>query len=457
MRRAIATLLLLTAAGILAMRMWSPTASAPQRAELILDDVTVLGPTAGRSAHRRLVVREGRIDSIGPASRIEARERFVLPGLVDLHVHLPPRLAPGLVDLFALLFLAHGVTGIREVGSLDGQVFEIAREIERGDRVGPRVFGCGPILDGDPPTWPVARVVRTRADGEAAVRQIAARGARCVKVYEGVSPEALAGIRSAANELRLPVLGHLPAALPLADLPLDDVQHLCYTRCASASPEELEEFVERSAKLGVAHTPTLVVFEGQTLLADRKRQASDLPYGLMPRFWRDALWSPIVQLSNPDALASMQGLVRRLHARGVRIHVGTDPIQPYVVPGASLQRELELLVASGLSIEEALAEATGGAGDALASDGLGHLVIGAPADLLILREDPTRDLAALRTLEAVVADGRLYPIAWLQAALEEQRRYFERTGVDLAYSAVGRITLAIARRSFARTHDELTR
>jgi len=442
------------AAGAFAVTAWPPAPEVRPQTEIVLDNVVVVIPAGARAPHRRLVVREGRIAAIESTTRPGEPERYVLPGLIDMHVHLPPRIAPGLLDLFQLLLLTHGVTTIREVGSLDGAAFGIAGAIERGDRVGPRVIPCGPILDGEPAALPVARVVRSRADGEAIVHVLAARGARCVKVYEGISVDALAGIQDAAREVGLPVVGHLPSTLPLAELPLDDVQHLCYTRCGSASPEELEAFTERSATRGVAHTPTLVVFEGQELVASAAAHVAVDPYRLMPLFWREVLWRPVVPLQNREVLASMQALVRRLHARGVRIHAGTDPIQPFVVPGASVHRELELLVESGLSPEEALAAATSVAGTSLGIQGLGRIEVGAPADLLVLREDPTQDLAALGTLEAVIAGGRLYPIATLRAALEEQRRYFERSAVDLPFRTAARAAMEIARRSFLRAHAE---
>lgn len=433
------------------MAAWPPTPEVEARSDIVLENVVLVTPGLGRIAHRRVVVGEGQIAAISASARRDTPERFVLPGLVDMHVHLPPRLVPGLVDLFGLLFLTHGVTTIREVGSLDGQAFALAR----AERVGPRVVACGPILDGDPPGWPVAQVVRNRGEGEAAVESLAAHGARCVKVYEGIPADALSGIRSVARARRLPVVGHVPSALPLTALPLDDVQHLCYPRCGSASPEEIEGFVERSAAQHIAHNPTLVVFEGQGLLASRTAATRNVPpHDLMPRFWREMLWRPIVRYQNPDELASMQALVRRLHARGVRIHAGTDPIQPFVVPGASLHRELALLAESGLSAEEALAAATWVAGESLAVEGLGRMEVGAPADLIVLRADPTRDPAALDIIEAVIAGGRLYPIESLRAALEQERRYFDRAAVDLPLRAAARVGFEVARRSFGRAHPE---
>lgn len=444
--------------GAVAMPLWPRSPVVPHRDELTFEHVTLVTPGLSRIENQRLVVERGRIAAIEASADLGTARRYVLPGLVDMHVHLPPRLAPGLVDFFGLLFLVHGVTSIRDVGSLDGQGLEIASQIEAGERLGPRTFTCGRILDGDPPTFPVARVLRTGGEGEAAVRSLAARGASCVKTYEGISAPALSGVTRAAKASRLPVVGHIPSALSLADQPLDDVQHVCYPRCESSSPEEIEAFVHASAVRGTAHTPTLVAFEGQMLLASPDADGTRVrPYDLMPRFWREILWRPFVRNPNPDALRAMQELVRRLHALGVRIHAGTDPVQPFVVPGASLHRELELLVGAGLSTDEALAAATWVAGDSLGVAGLGRLEVGAPADLLVLREDPTRGLDALGTIEHVIAGGRAYPIETLQAELERARRYFERPIVDLSFRAVARLGFEIVRRSLDRDGAEAER
>ena len=108
---------------------------------------------------------------------------------------------------------------------------------------------------------------------------------------------------------------------------------------------------------------------------------------------------------------------------GVGVLAGTDVVNPWIVPGGGLHEELELLVDCGFSAEEALAVATREAGSRLGVAGLGRVEPGAPADLLVLREDPTRDLGALRSLETVVADGRPYDVASLR---DEQAAFCER-------------------------------
>jgi imidazolonepropionase-like amidohydrolase len=139
-----------------------------------------------------------------------------------------------------------------------------------------------------------------------------------------------------------------------------------------------------------------------------------------------------------ETLGNAKRLVKTMHDAGVEIHVGTDAMNPFVVPGASLHEEMWELVDAGLTPEEVWIAATRTAGKALGQPMLGRIAIGAPADLLVFREDPTQDLNALQTLEAVIAAGRLYPRATLQEALGRWQRHFE----DPVYDA---ITMRLAR------------
>ncbi len=150
----------------------------------------------------------------------------MLPGLIGMHVHQPPDTPLGDVELAALLFLRHGVTAVRDTGSFDGAIFAERKRIEAGEIAGPRIFACGPILDGDPPFWSGSRVVRTAAEGRRAVDELAALHVNCIKVYDRISADALQGIREAAERHELPVIGHVPSAIPFSEARLADVQHL---------------------------------------------------------------------------------------------------------------------------------------------------------------------------------------------------------------------------------------
>jgi imidazolonepropionase-like amidohydrolase len=467
---------LAAALGLLLFALAPPAALAPAPRGVTLANVTLVQPGEGRKPARRVVVAEGVIREIGPAQGSDAFDGlFALPGLIDMHVHFPPGMPLGQTELFSLLYLRHGVTSVRDAGDADGTGTAPARDGVRAGRfAGPRVFACGPFVDGPTPIWPNSIAVHDVAEAAAAVERIAREGFDCVKAYDGLTPETLAAVREAAHARGLPVIGHVPRAVAFEDARLDDVQHLTGARSGvgetrpfprsldawRAVDEARERFVvETSRAQGIAHTPTLVTLEGIAAVGDWARARERADAKLLPAFYRDVIWSPAEGLPMLRALGAEdyaimrmasqrgRGLVARLHAAGVPIHAGTDTLNPFLAPGAALHRELALLAEAGLGAEGALAAATTVPGAALRTPGLGRLEPGAPADLALFREDPTRDLAALATLEAVIADGRLYTRADLDAQLERSRRHFDGRLFDV-------VSQALVRRVMARMFDE---
>jgi imidazolonepropionase-like amidohydrolase len=378
----------------------------------------------------------------------------VLPGLVDLHVHLPPPIALGERQLFSLLFLAHGVTSVRDTGSFIGDPVALADEIRRGERVGPRLFACGPFLDGDPPIWPNARVVRTPADADAAIADFVEAGRNCAKLYNNLSRDTVAALRESAGRRGLRVIAHVPDSVALPDLGGTEVQHFMrVTEDWGALDPDVLEFIARiSVAREIEHTPTLVAFTRASRLERYDERQADPDAALLPRYYRELLWNParnprVYDLLPGDGstvqerVVQMKRLARRLHAAEVPIHVGTDTPNPFVVPGASLHEELALLVEAGLPLDAVWLAATRSAGRALGVPQLGTLEVGAPADLLVFREDPTRDLAALATLEAVIADGRLYRKRDLDAAIARQLAHLEGFPYEAVTMAAARVVL----------------
>jgi imidazolonepropionase-like amidohydrolase len=126
----------------------------------------------------------------------------------------------------------------------------------------------------------------------------------------------------------------------------------------------------------------------------------------------------------------------------VALHTGTDTLIAFVVPGASLHRELRIWVDAGLTPERALAAATGESAAALGVPGLGTLRAGAPAELVIFREDPTRSLDALDSIAGVVRDGRLYTREALDAQLARYRAHFDAAAYDALVTPLIRRMLA---------------
>ena len=229
------------------------------------------------------------IADLGSASapNTEGRYRgaYVLPGLIDMHVHgiasrgLAAAMAPP--AYMFLMYLRYGVTTIRDMGN-PGWMFDMRRALLQGEIPGPRAFTGGPILDGDPPFRPfVSKMVRTPADADRAVEDLAAEGADFVKVYERLTPEVLRAIEAAAHRHGLAVAGHVPELVRFEDAHIDDVQHLTGApdhplRLYTSFPDfllgtakewhDMDEtriaFVVRtSLEQHVAHTPTLVVLD----------------------------------------------------------------------------------------------------------------------------------------------------------------------------------------------------
>jgi imidazolonepropionase-like amidohydrolase len=465
-------------AGLYAWRALAPPAplAIPEQGAL-LGAVHVVNPGAGRAERRTVVVEGGRIAAIRdprPSDPARFADRTVLPGLVDMHVHFPPPMGLGQTEHFALLFLAHGVTTVRDAGDVDGTATAPARDgVREGRFPGPRVYACGPFVDGSPTLWKNSIVVATADEGRAAVDRIADAGFDCVKAYDQLSPAALAGVKEQAAKRGLPVIGHVPRRTSYLDARLDDVQHLTgvagrdddlrpFPQVLDAWPEldyaQMAELARATAAAGIANTPTLVVMERLAAARDLAAIAAEPDVQLLPRLFRDVVWTPqgnrLLGTARPadfdlfaTVLAREQAMLRALRDAGAPLHVGTDSLNPFVVPGAALHRELRLFVAAGLTPEEALAAATTVPGRFLGRDEeplLGSVAEGAPADLLVFRRDPTQDLAHLETLEAVVADGRLYR----RDALEKQGlRYqdyakgwlFDRLSVEATRRVLARV------------------
>lgn len=466
-------------AGLYAWRALTPPAPlAPPEAGVVLGAVTVVNPGQGRAERRTIVVEGDRIAAIrAPEGADPGRfaDRTVLPGLIDMHVHFPPPTGLGQTELFAFLFLAHGVTTVRDAGDVEGSATAPARDGVRAGRfAGPRVHACGPFVDGPEPLWRNSIVVRDAAEAIAAVDRIDRDGFDCVKAYERLSPAALAAVKAEAAKRGLPVIGHVPRRTTYLEAALDDVQHLTGMPRRAPDPRAfpqnadawlafddaaMAELARATAAAGIANTPTLVVVERIAAAGDLARAASEPDVALLPRLYRDAVWtgpgSRLLGALGPEDFARFalvherqRAMVRALRDAGARLHAGSDTPNPFLVPGASLQRELHLLVAAGLTPEEALAAATTVPGPFLGGEReplLGTLAEGAPADLLVFRRDPTQDLANLATLEAVVAGGRLYTREQLAA---QQARYdayargwlFDRISVDVTKRMLARLS-----------------
>ena len=268
---------------------------SPTTAFVDVDVLTMVEDDALES--HTVLVQDGRIVAVGPSTSLTVPEDAtvidgtgctLLPGLADMHVH-------NWTESEHLLFVANGVTTVRNMfGSPDQLAWR--DEIAAGERFGPTIYTAGPIVDGSPPVWPGSRVVTSFEEGVEAVHEQAAAGYDFIKVYERLSQDAYDGIVVAAEELGIPVMGHVPSAVGLEVVLLSGqvtIEHLdkydellrgesrpslgrmSMENWAGVDLALAPEVAQRTREAGLWNCPTLVVLQkmltGDALQAEFER------------------------------------------------------------------------------------------------------------------------------------------------------------------------------------------
>jgi imidazolonepropionase-like amidohydrolase len=403
-------------------------------------------------APRTVVIVDGRIAAAGepeaitipPAAvRVDGRGLYLMPGLVDMHVHLFNNASRRPPNEWAFpLFVANGVTGVREMRTEPWEmpVVEVWRfKAARGEIVAPRVLAAGAAVGGG--TVDVSRQM---------VRDAKKLGTDFIKIFSEVREPQWRAILGEARALGMPVCGHIPSEVSLLEAATAGQrsnEHLTqvYEACAPGEKEWLNarKTVKDSELAKLRETQEQEVLESfdqsvcdRTAAALAKSEQVQVPtlvlsyfeaLGFPKNFGEDprrrylradeqARWERIFKEGYPvagDKLAARRWdvsrqIVKTLHAAGVRILAGTDAPMPQVYPGFALQKELELLVEAGLSPADALRSATIWPAEFLGmSDSIGSIATGKRADLLLLDGNPLSDISQTQCIRAVVLDGRL--------------------------------------------------
>ena len=423
-----------------------------------ISGVTVVNPMLGRRANASIEVSGGAIAAVSDAQGSALPDFagcFALPGLVDMHVHLPPDNALKLTPSAALLYLAHGVTTVREAGDLDGTAVAAARKLDsEGAHPVPRVFSCGPFVGAGRAGFKNTILLDDASPraADAAALRVKATGATFLKFYEGLTEPMIRALEQACARHGLEMMGHVPAGIAYEDARIAEVQHffgvplpdtlerdtLVNRSCDWHAVDErrMDDIVEVTLKHGIGNTPTIVTNQQMLLYRDFDAARRHSAMCNVPPFYLDVIWHPDYgRLNNrlprdyldrqvAPSIAKKQRLTKKLFDAGAPLFLGTDVAQAFVVPGASLQQEMTLFAEAGISVEQVWKLATRDAGERLGVKGLGSIENGAPADILLFRRDPTQSLDNLASLEAVIAAGRLYRSADLAKALRASMGYY---------------------------------
>lgn len=429
-----------------------PAVPVPAPTDRMISDVTVLNPGQPAKLHQTIIIKDGLISDIrdkrGDDEPPICSGCLVMPGLIDAHIHTPPAIALGNQRLFSLLYLKYGVTSVRDVGQLDDSVAKLAHRIDRGTVAGPRMYRCGPALDGDPPSFTGAEAILTAEGGAERVRKLADAGVDCIKVYDTVPRESLIGIQSSAAELGLPLIGHTPHSVKLSELENFELQHftgVSYLHSPppesasyrsediqAMSPDEIAELIAVMKRNKISILPTLSNLMARLTASDQGRFPATPGMAHLPQIWEIA-WPNIV--SHPqneteikievDVFPKLLELVKLAREADVDVLAGSDVIMPWVVPGESMHIELKHLAQAFGDNDQAIRSATAVNGRHIDEGKIGTLSVGAFADMLILQSDPRQDLGALLDWQFLAVGGRLYTRDEIDAALERYDQHFQ--------------------------------
>jgi imidazolonepropionase-like amidohydrolase len=436
---------LLFAAGCAARTSETPSPSSSS-VPIAFVEVDVLPMDSERVLKDQTVVISGdRIVTLGSSStvslsegttRVDARGKYLMPGLAEMHGHIPPPTAPReFTEAVLFLYVANGITTVRGMLGAPGQL-ELREKAKRGEILAPTLYLAGPSFSGNSINSPQEAIGR--------VRQQKAEGWDLLKVHPGLTREEYDAMARTARELGIRFAGHVPGdvgllhAIEVGQETFDHLDGYIEYLEGDKGPldqTKLAEAVRRTREAGAWVVPTMVLWETLLGTADLKTLQSHPELKYMPaeqvEQWTAAFES---RLKSPQfkpetarrVAANRLQLLKSLQDGGVRILMGTDSPQQFSVPGFSIHRELRRMADAGLTPYEILVSGTRNVGDYFKNqDTFGRIEAGQRADLILLEANPLDDVGNIAKRAGVMVRGQWLPESEIQsrlAAIEASNR-----------------------------------
>jgi imidazolonepropionase-like amidohydrolase len=404
-------------------------------------------------ANQTVVVQDGRVVSVTPAGtaripagtrRIDGAGRWLMPGLAEMHGHVPGPDDLAYRENMLLLYVANGVTTVRNMAG-NASHLALRDRVARGELLGPTLHAASP--------WLSAAVAGTPDKARQAVRDYRAAGYDLIKIGS-VPRDAYLAMAEAANAIGMPFGGHIPEGVQLIDAlgsrqtsidHLDRYVEFLVPRGSDSTgrpagffgsgwvrfvdERRIPDAVRRTIAAGTWNVPTLSLVEHLASSETPEAMIARPEMRYMPKRvldgWvkakRDFAARPDFQ---PDAARRLvelrRRLVRDLHAAGALIALGSDAPQFFNVPGFSIHHEMRMMQAAGLTPYQVLATGTREAARYFGPKaGFGTIAPGQRADLILVTANPLENLANVERRAGVMVRGRWLPESEIQDRLEK--------------------------------------
>lgn len=442
------------------------TTAVGQESILAIVHVNVIDATGVPVQTNMTVVVEGQhISRIGKSDAIlipkaarvvDGRKQYLIPGLWDMHVHeIFGAWLPEDEKITPSLFVANGVTGVRDMGGDLERLKNWRTRIAEGKLLGPRMIISGPMLDGPIPQFPSSAPVKDAAEGRRIVDELQKNGADFIKIQSLLPRDGYFAAADEAKKDGIVFAGHVPdkvRATEASDAGQKSIEHLTgvFEGCSTVEdelmaaprgpgrgrflstydPARAKALIALFAKNQTWQVPTLYWERGEWLI-EQTNAGPDPLAKYAPAVWRERTWpmftTGILKDWSTDPVADREKffqaelkMVGEMNRAGVPILAGTDTAAGVrVYPGFSLHEELELLVLAGLTPMEALQAATRNAGKYLGLADTGTIEKGKRADLVLLDANPLTDIKNTRKIRSVVLAGRYFSRADLDHLLHQ--------------------------------------
>lgn len=453
-RRPLPALSLQTTVSTVALLLFSLSSFAGSTAFV---NVNVLPMSSPEVLERRtVVVIDGRIATIGmvdattvpkDAKLVDGTDRYLMPGLSEMHGHVPPASSAELERVLSL-YVANGITMVRGMLGEPGHL-ELREAIRSGDVRGPRLFTSGPSFNGQSVDGP--------DEASGMVRRQQAAGYDFLKIHPGLSRAEFDAIAETALQVGIPFAGHVPedvgveAALEAGIATIDHLDGYMQMLlppdvdpsgglggffgvliAGAALEDKIPAVARATAEAGVWNVPTESLFEHVVSSLPPEEMARWPEMRYMPeetvRQWQqrkaeeiaDPLFDPAVA---DRAIELRRMLIVALKEAGAGLLLGSDSPQIFNVPGFAIHRELGYLVEAGLTPYEALRTGTINPARFFArSNVFGAVETGLEADLILLDDNPLKDIEATRRIHGVMLRGE-----WMsRQELDDLLKSFER-------------------------------